>query len=166
MKLNRIIVLASALVLLTASGAAAQMTPMGTTTPNVNAPLERASAIIGADVENPQGESLGTVKDIVIDRDTGQIAYAVITGMSGAKNKLFAVPWKALKTGTTATTLSLNISKSKLEKAPSFNENEKWPDMANRSYGTKIFKYYGLTPYWEEKSMEKSSPEEEHEENY
>lgn len=149
MKFDRIPALAFAFALLTAfaASAAERTTPMGTNMPNVNAQMEKASTIIGMDVENPQGESLGTIKDIVIDRNTGQIAYAVLSGVSGAENKLFAVPWSALQPGTTATTLSLNVPKSKLENAPSFSQDN-WPDMANRSYGKKIFQYYGVQPYW------------------
>src|SRR5262249_3964251 len=37
--------------------------------------LMKASAIIGKDVVNPQGESLGKVENFVIDADTGRIDY-------------------------------------------------------------------------------------------
>ena len=41
--------------------------------------LVKGSTFIGADVENPQGQNLGDIKDIVIDRASGRIAYAVIS---------------------------------------------------------------------------------------
>ena len=41
--------------------------------------LIRGNTFIGADVENPQGQNLGDIKDIVIDRGSGRIAYAVVS---------------------------------------------------------------------------------------
>src|SRR5919201_869381 len=58
----------------------------------------RASKLIGADVENPSGQNLGDIKDIVLDPQTGQIAYAVLGfgGFLGMGEKYFAIPWTAL----------------------------------------------------------------------
>src|SRR2546421_105655 len=58
----------------------------------------RASKLIGADVENPRGDNLGDIKDIVLDPQTGQIAYAVLGfgGFLGMGEKYFAIPWAAL----------------------------------------------------------------------
>jgi uncharacterized protein YrrD len=41
--------------------------------------LIRGNTFIGADVQNPQGQNLGDIKDIVIDRTSGRIAYAVVS---------------------------------------------------------------------------------------
>src|SRR5215475_379675 len=59
--------------------------------------LVKSSTFVGADVENPKGENLGDIKDVVIDRATGRIAYAVVSfgGFMGLGEKLFAVPWGA-----------------------------------------------------------------------
>ncbi|HTD18458.1 MAG TPA: PRC-barrel domain-containing protein, partial [Ktedonobacteraceae bacterium] len=59
--------------------------------------LVKGSTFIGADVENPQGQNLGDIKDMVIDRASGRIAYAVVSfgGFLGMGEKLFAVPWGA-----------------------------------------------------------------------
>jgi len=57
--------------------------------------LIRGNTFIGADVQNPQGQNLGDIKDIVIDRASGRMAYAVVSfgGFLGMGEKLFAVPW-------------------------------------------------------------------------
>ena len=59
--------------------------------------LMKGSTFVGSDVENPQGQNLGDIKDVVIDRASGRIAYAVVSfgGFLGVGEKLFAVPWGA-----------------------------------------------------------------------
>jgi sporulation protein YlmC with PRC-barrel domain len=118
--------------------------------------IYRASKLIGTDVENPQGETLGDIEEVVIDPQTGHMAYAVLSfgGFLGMGEKYFAIPWEALapKTPTTKGAqydrFVLNVDKEKLKNAPSFNKDN-WPDMADRSWGAQVYSYYGLQPYWE-----------------
>jgi sporulation protein YlmC with PRC-barrel domain len=120
-----------------------------------NSYIYRASKLIGTDVENPQGENLGDIKDVVIDPETGQMAYAVLAfgGILGMGEKYFAVPWQALapKTPTTKGAqydrFVLNVDKERLKNAPSFNKDN-WPDMADRQWAQQVYSYYGVQPYW------------------
>jgi sporulation protein YlmC with PRC-barrel domain len=111
----------------------------------------RGSKLIGADVENAQGEDLGQIEDIVVDRHDGRITYAVLSfgGFLGLGEKYFAIPWSALtaKVGEEET-LILNVDKEKLKNAPGFDKNH-WPNMADRTWGQEIHTYYGTQPYWE-----------------
>jgi sporulation protein YlmC with PRC-barrel domain len=113
--------------------------------------LPRASKLIGADVENAQGEDLGQIEDIVLDPQDGQVAYAVLSfgGFLGLGEKYFAIPWSALtaKAGEDDT-LILNVDKERLKNAPGFDKNS-WPNMADRTWGQEIHSYYGVAPYWE-----------------
>ena len=61
----------------------------------------RASETLGLRVENPQGEHLGKIEDIVFNPSTGHIRYAVLSfgGVLGVGEKWFAIPWKHLRTG-------------------------------------------------------------------
>ena len=77
--------------------------------------LMKGSTFMGADVENPQGQNLGDIKDVVIDRASGRIAYAVVSfgGFLGLGEKLFAVPWGAfLKPATTRISSCLPSTKN------------------------------------------------------
>jgi hypothetical protein len=65
----------------------------------------------------------------------------------GIGDKLFAVPPEALELDTDAKCFVLDVDKKKLESAPGFDKNH-WPDFADRSFGTKIYSYYGRQPYW------------------
>jgi sporulation protein YlmC with PRC-barrel domain len=117
--------------------------------------IYRTSKLIGTDVENPQGENLGEINDVVIDPETGQIAYAVLSfgGILGLGEKYFAIPWQALapKTPTTKGAqydrFVLNVDKERLKNAPSFNKDN-WPDMADRQWAQQVYSYYGVQPYW------------------
>ena len=119
-----------------------------------------ASKIIGEAVVNRQNEDLGKIHELVIDAKEGCIAYAVLSfgGFMGMGNKLFAIPWKAfefakpehtlLEIAEPGDKLMLNVDKEKLKAAPGFDQDAKWPDFADRTWGNTIYKYYGYDPYW------------------
>jgi sporulation protein YlmC with PRC-barrel domain len=112
--------------------------------------LMRGSTFIGADVENPQGQDLGDIKDIVVDRASGRIAYAVVSfgGFLGLGEKLFAVPWNAFtQAANDRNTVILNIDRERLSNAPGFEQNN-WPQMSNREWVTNLYTYYNVPPYW------------------
>jgi len=109
-----------------------------------------ASTMIGSEVKNAAGEKLGKIEDFVLELETGRIAYAVLSfgGFLHIGNKLFALPPKALNFNAEDGEFVVNIDKSILKNAPGFDKDN-WPDVADRSYATKIYAYYGYTPYWE-----------------
>jgi len=112
--------------------------------------LIRGNMFIGADVENPQGQNLGDIKDIVIDRASGRIAYAVVSfgGFLGMGEKLFAVPWGAFsQPKADKQTFVLDVDKDRLKNAPGFDAHN-WPQMASREWVTSLYSYYNVPPYW------------------
>ena len=109
-----------------------------------------ASKIIGEAVVNRQNEDLGKIHELVIDAKEGRLAYAVLSfgGFMGMGNKLFAIPWRAFEFAKPENKLILNVDKEKLKAAPGFDQDAKWPDFADRTWGNNIYKYYGYAPYW------------------
>jgi sporulation protein YlmC with PRC-barrel domain len=109
-----------------------------------------AGTLAGDRVRNASGEDLGKVEEIMIDVPTGRIAYAVLSfgGFLGMGNKLFAIPWDALTLDEDNHEFILNVDKQTLENAPGFDKDN-WPDMADQSWGSEIYSYYGKTPYWD-----------------
>ncbi len=109
-----------------------------------------ASSLIGNDVRNGVGDDLGDVKDIMIDVETGTIAYAVLDmgGFLGIGNKLFAVPWRALSLDTDSHEFVLDVDKETLDNAPGFDKDN-WPDFSDRVWGTTVYAHYRLRPHWE-----------------
>jgi len=114
-----------------------------------NSPV-KASSIIGTDVVNAKDENLGDIKEVVIDPNTGKVAYAVVSfgGFLGMGEKLFAVPYSALVYSLEKNEYVLDISKERLETAPGFDPDH-WPSMTDEKWNRDVYKYYGRSPYWE-----------------
>lgn len=112
--------------------------------------LNRATKVIGTNVEDANGNKIGDIKDVVLDRKTGQVAYAVVDfgGWLGMGDKYFAVPWKSLKSGTNDRYVLNDVSKEQLKKAPGFDKDH-WPDMASASWNRENAQAYNQKPYWE-----------------
>ena len=110
-----------------------------------------ATAIIGNKVVNAKGEQLGSIKELMIDLDDGQIAYVVLSfgGFLGLGDKLFAIPLEALTFDTGEHTVILDLNKEVLRNAPGFDKDH-WPDNAQYEAGwlLDIYEYYGYSPYW------------------
>lgn len=110
--------------------------------------LMGADTLVGNDVYNKQSEDLGDIKEIMLDMRTGRVSYAVLSfgGFMGMGEKLFAVPWDALKLDTVHKRFVLDVNKDRLESAPGFDKNH-WPDMADATWEKGIHAYYGTQPY-------------------
>jgi sporulation protein YlmC with PRC-barrel domain len=111
-----------------------------------------ASKIIGEAVVNHHNENLGKIHELVIDAKEGCLVYAVLSfggDFLGTGKKLFAVPWKAFEFANTENKLILNVDKEKLQAAPGFDRDAKWPDFADKTWGNSIYSYYGYDSYWE-----------------
>jgi sporulation protein YlmC with PRC-barrel domain len=105
----------------------------------------RISELTGLNVRNEANEDLGQIEDLVIDLDTGKVRYAAVSmgGFLGIGDKLFAVPFQAIKfrthrddgalVDTTERVAVVNINKETLENAQGF-DNDKWPNMADRRW--------------------------------
>ena len=106
-------------------------------------------SIKGERVVNNHDEDLGSIEELMIDIDSGRIAYAVLSfgGFLGMRNKLFAIPWSALVIRPEDHQFVLDIARERLEQAPGF-DRENWPDMTDLDWGAGVYSYYGLSPYW------------------
>ena len=101
-----------------------------------NTPVKYLTAltVIGDKVYNNSDESLGTIKDVMLNLQTGKIEYVVIEygGFLGIGEKFFAVPFKVLKLDTSRHAFILNQNKEVLDKAPGFDK-EHWPETNSHS---------------------------------
>jgi sporulation protein YlmC with PRC-barrel domain len=103
-----------------------------------------ASTLTGDDVCNTKGESLGSIKEIMLDTERGEIRYAVLSfgGFLGMGDRLFAVPWHSLQLDTGNKRFILDVPADRLKAAPGFDKDD-WPDMADATWSTSIHSYYG-----------------------
>jgi len=88
--------------------------------------------LTGDRVRNVQGDDVGRIEEIVIDLASGRVAYAVLSynSLSGMRNKLFAVPWNALRIDQPNHEFVVDVKREVLENSPGFDKNN-WPDMAD-----------------------------------
>jgi sporulation protein YlmC with PRC-barrel domain len=105
--------------------------------------LLSAATITGDDVVNMQDESLGTIQDIMLDIQTGKIRYAVLSsgGFLGMGDRLFAIPWNALKQDKENKRFMLDVDMERLKKAPGFDKDH-WPNMADEKWNSTVESYY------------------------
>lgn len=105
--------------------------------------MRQVSQIEGADVKNPQDESLGDIKDLVIECHTGDVRYAVLSfgGWMGIDSKLFAVPMDDIKGSADHNYFVLDVTKDRLKAAPGFDKGQ-WPDMSDSHWSDAVDSYY------------------------
>jgi sporulation protein YlmC with PRC-barrel domain len=112
----------------------------------------RASKLIGTNLKNSNDESVGEIKDLVMDASTGKVRYVAVTygGFLGLGSKLFAVPFEAfhVRQNTSALTpgdytLTLDVTKDQLKGAQGF-DNDRWPDFANAGFTQELDRRYNV----------------------
>lgn len=112
---------------------------------HANTPVKylTSSTIVGDKVYNTLDESLGEIKDLMLDLSEGKIEYVVIEfgGFLGIGEKYFAVPFKALTLDTSRHAFILHQKKEVLENAPGFDKNH-WPE-TNSHAMEKTYNYWG-----------------------
>lgn len=106
--------------------------------------LMGADTLIGDDVYNMDEEELGEIKEIMLDMNSGEVAYAVLSfgGILGMGEKLFAVPWQRLSLDTVNQRFILDIDKETLKNAPGFDKDQ-WPDMSGADWINQVQMFYG-----------------------
>ena len=111
--------------------------------------LISADKVEGTAVYNRRGEKLGSVKDIMIDKVSGKVAYAVMSfgGFLGMGSDLHPLPWSVLDYDTGQGGYVVDVDKKTLEGAPRYGagEDASWSDPA---WGRKVHDYYRADPYW------------------
>ena len=111
--------------------------------------LISGSKVQGTTVYNTQGENLGEVYDVMIDKVSGKIAYAVMSfgGFLGIGNRYHPLPWSTLKYDTRQQGYVVGLTKQQLERAPTYGANER-PAWGDRAYEKDLHDYYKAPPYW------------------
>ncbi|NVM88614.1 sporulation protein YlmC with PRC-barrel domain [Variovorax sp. SG517] len=98
----------------------------------------------GTTVYNTAGDKLGSIDDLMIDKLSGQVRYAVMEfgGFLGIGTDRYPIPWSMLKYDTAQEGYVVPLRKETLEGAPKYDDT-RIPDY-DESYTASINKYYGL----------------------
>jgi sporulation protein YlmC with PRC-barrel domain len=110
---------------------------------------QKCTELMDKKVVSATNESLGEIKDIVVDPTSGRILYGVLEfgGFLGMGEKLFAIPWQSLDLSGDNKAFTLNVDKDRLKAAPGFDKKQ-WPNFADEQWATTTHKFYNVTPYW------------------
>ena len=116
--------------------------------------VQETSTLIAADrvngtyVFNPQGDRIGEINDLMIDKRSGQVAYAIMSfgGFLGVGNSYHPLPWSLLKYNTNLGGYVVDIKQSQLEDAPSYEVGTE-PAWGDPEYERKLQDFYGVTTF-------------------
>jgi sporulation protein YlmC with PRC-barrel domain len=111
-------------------------------------PVLSASALSATSVRNTKGETLGTVRELMLDTERNRVAYVVVSlgDFLGLGSKLFPIPWDAMVLDTDEQAFVLDAEREHLEVAPGFDE-ESWPTFADPAWILDLHAHYGTEPF-------------------
>ena len=120
---------------------------MTTATGHTNA--IRAGKAIGTDVYDQSGNKLGEVKDIVLEKTSNNILFAVVSfgGVLGIGEKYHPVPWAELDYDPERGGYVVPFTADQLRDAPADSLGALTKD-DGRAFRDRAFQHYGTKPYW------------------
>jgi hypothetical protein len=125
------------------------MTSMQTDLGRSEVPREETAFLIASDkvegtaVYGPDGDKIGRIENLMIDKFSGKVAYAVLSfgGFLGFGTDHYPSPWSMLKYDEKIGGYRVNICKEQLENAPRYREGDPW-DWASPQYTQRIDNHY------------------------
>ena len=120
-------------------------TRSGTVAASESGNLIAASKVEGTNVYNRAGDSLGSIYDVMIDKKSGKVSYAVMSfgGFLGMGESYHPLPWEKLDYDERQGGYVVDLDKERLQNAPHYGVSDA-PDWSNRDYGRRIDEYYGV----------------------
>jgi len=117
-----------------------------TTTSSSSSGYIQTSKIVGMKVKTHSGEDVGVVKDVVLDRSNGCMAYTVLsTGGTGTRitgqSKMVAVPWSVYTTSPDTTYLTTTVERDRIYNAPVFE----YARIGDTSYTSTVYSTFGVS---------------------
>ena len=112
--------------------------------------LIASDRVEGTPVRRPSGERIGTVQRLMIDKVSGNVAYAVLSfgGFLGMGRKHLPIPWTRLKYDLVQEAYLVDITDEELSHAPDYEADEEF-DWGDRSQEMVVRSYYRSAPhYW------------------
>ena len=110
--------------------------------------LIASDKVEGTPVYDRKGERLGSVYNFMVDKQSGQVAYAVMSfgGFLGIGRQYHPLPWKVLDYDPRQGGYAVDIDADRLRGAPAYDSDASpWGDPA---YGRRVHDYYGIAyPY-------------------
>jgi sporulation protein YlmC with PRC-barrel domain len=110
----------------------------------------RAKKVIGTNVKDTSGKKIGEVEDVMLDKTSNAIMFAVVGfgGFLGMAEKYHPIPWSALKYDDAEDSYIVDYTREELEAAPAGSIDELTKD-DGLPYRERTYAYYKTPRYWE-----------------
>lgn len=107
-----------------------------------------AGKVNGTNVYGVNGDKIGHVEDVMLNKRTGNVAYAIMAfgGFLGIGERYHPLPWSVLKYDPDMGGYVVPLDRARLESAPSYSEQELGAD--DRTWREPVSTYYNVPPYW------------------
>jgi len=110
---------------------------------------KETTSLIGSDkvegttVFGMDGNSIGTIQRVMIDKISGKVAFAVTSfgGFLGMGEDYYPLPWSQLKYDTNLGGYRTNLTEAQLNGAPKYSRSQEW-DWSDRSNNRRVNEYY------------------------
>jgi sporulation protein YlmC with PRC-barrel domain len=108
----------------------------------------RAKKVIGTAVKDATGRKIGVIEDVVLDKQSNNIMFAVVGfgGFLGMNEKYHPLPWATLDYDETAGAYRVDYSKDQLEAAPAGSIEELTQN--DGAFRERTYEYYKAPRYW------------------
>ena len=112
--------------------------------------LISSDKVEGTPVRRSNGEKIGTIEHVMLDKLSGKIAYAAMSfgGFLGMGSEYRALPWSALRYNPDLDAYELNVTDDQLRDAPLATTDFFETSTADRRWEDDIHRHYRATPYW------------------
>ncbi len=103
----------------------------------------KSGALVGADVTNRNGETIGSVTDFIIDRGSGEITEALIKSGAtlGVGGKTIAVPYARLGWDRADGNFTLQMTPEQIDRAVEFDP-ETWPNLDHTTWTESVERWW------------------------
>lgn len=109
--------------------------------------LISADKVEGTVVYDTSGDKVGTVSNVMIDKVSGKVAYAVMATSASGGGGGIALPWNVLSYDTGKDGYVVDVEHAKLEQAPQMAPDD-LSQLENREFEKHIHDHYNIDPYW------------------
>lgn len=112
--------------------------------------LISSDRVEGTDVYGPDRKKIGSVKELIIEKTSGQVRYAVTSfgGFLGMGQDEHPLPWSTLRFDTSLDGYVTNVTEEQVKGAPEEPRSRTEPSWDDREWETRLLRHYGVDPYW------------------
>jgi hypothetical protein len=113
------------------------------TTERETGSLIGSDKVEGTNVYRSNGDSVGEIERVMIDKQSGKVAYAVMSfgGFLGIGEDYYPLPWSRLTYNERLGGYEVNISENDLKNAPKYGKQQNWDWNDQRM--NEVNTYYG-----------------------